>query len=233
MDSIEDIWSKGNEPIGSDESFTSDAVLRSISENSKGISAKLLQSLWFGAGLAALAALMFILNIFFYSANLAMLLPIIVCLIAAVVVSVCLFSQIGVVRKMDTLDLNLHQLLVYKIKYLNKRFKLAMHAVSLSVVLATFTINLTMESGDGIFELRKILILLLFYLFTYVVTFSLSSLTLRVYNKQLQKALHDLEENAASSMDKELKRYKKIGRIIALVLAVIAIAGLVALLLHI
>jgi len=230
MDEIEEIWQKGNEQIARDKSFDSDAVRKSISESSTGILSGMSKTLWLGVCIALLAGIMFIINIFFYTGNLAILIPIIILLIISVLLITFLLIQIGVIRRMDTLELNLHNLLVYKIKYLNTRFNLALHCVSLSIVLATFTINLTMESNDGIFELRKILILSAFYLFVYIMTFILSKLTHRVYDRQLRNALSNLEENTLKNIDKVLKRHKMTGRIIAVVMAILVLSGVAALL---
>lgn len=131
---------------------------------------------------------------------------------------------------MDTLDVPLHKILVYKIKYLNSRYNIALHLISLSIVLATFTINLSIERNDGIFELHKILILSVFYLAVYLVIFSLSKLTVKVYDKQLKNALVNLEENTLRTLDEEMSKHKRAERMILAIAAILILTGLAALL---
>ena len=132
---------------------------------------------------------------------------------------------------MDQLDLNLRDLLIFKIKYLNTRYNRALHCVSLSIVLATFTINLGIENSDGVFELQKILILSAFYLFAYLFTFGLIKLSLSVVDKQLINALFNLEEQTLRGLDGELKKHRRISRIIAVVLIILILSGIALLLL--
>ncbi len=230
MDRIEEIWDKGNDQIAQDDSFGSDAILKFISESSIGITSKMLKAMWLGTILAFTASLMLIYNLFSYMGNPSIVILIIVSLIASASIFTYLLFQLGIVKGMDRFSLNLREVLVYKIKYLNTRFNIALHCISLSIVLVTFNINLTIESGDGIFELRKILILTAFYLFAYVVILSLSMLTNKVYDKQLKNALLNLEENTLRSLDEEMKKHKRVGRIILIIVAICFVSGIAALL---
>ena len=127
---------------------------------------------------------------------------------------------------MDTKEFNLHKLLLYKIKYFNTRFQLVQHTVALSIVFATFGINLTMENNDGVFELDKILILSVFYIFIYFITIFLYKFTFNVYLKQLRNALSNLEENTLKSLDKELRKHKRIRKLIGFIIVIIFLTGM-------
>ena len=230
MDRIEEIWDKGNEQIAQDDSFGSEAILKSISESSIGITAKMLRSICLGIVMALIASFILLYNIFPYAGNPSIVILIIACLIVSAAVLRYLFLQIGTVKRMERHGLNLREVLVNKIKYLNTRFNVALHCISLSIVLTTFTINLTIESSDGIFELRKILILSVFYLFAYVGILGLSKLSHNVYDKQLRNALQNLDESTYRSLDHVMKRHRRLGRIILIVAAVFCLSGIAALL---
>lgn len=226
MKTIEDIWEQGNEKIDQDNYIESDLILKSITEGSRGITASLLKPLRFGVIITSMAVLMFIYNAFFYWTNTLLMINILLLLLVSVAVIIFLWSQIRLVRGMDRTEMNLQDLLIYKIKYLNSRYNWVLHCVSLSIVLATFTINLSIENGDGIFELRKILILSAFYIFAYLVTFGLMKLSLRVVDKQLKNALYNLEEQTLRGLDGELKKHQRVTRIIAAALFIIMLMGI-------
>jgi len=232
MNEIEEIWDRGKEQTGQDSSMESSAILRSISEGSKGIAAGLLKPLRFGIVIAVLAFIMFIYNCFFYSANLPVMIAILLLLVVSAAIIVFLLSQIKVVRGMHQMDMDLRALLIFKIKYLNTRYNWAVHCISLSVVLATFTINLSMENNDGIIELHKILILSAFYFFAYLLGFRLLKLSLSVIDKQLKNALYNLEEQSLRSLDGELKKHRRISRIILSILIIFSLLGILVLILH-
>ena len=226
MNTIEEIWKQGNEKIDQDNYIESDLILKSITESSRGITAGLSKPLRFGVVIASMAVLMFIYNAFFYWTNTLLMISILLLLLVSVAVIIFLWSQIRLLRGMDRTELNLHDLLIYKIKYLNTRYNWSLHCVSLSMALATFTINLSIESGDGIFELRKILILSAFYIFAYLFTFGLMKLSLRVVEKQLKNALFNLEEQTLRSLDGALKKHQRVTRIIAAGLFIIMLIGI-------
>jgi len=230
MDNIEHIWDQGNEQIARDDSFNSDAVLKSISENSIGITSKLLKPVYLGIILAFGAACMFIFNLIAYLGNPALVVLISVCLLLSASILTYLLLQIGIIQRIDKDDLSLHTVLVQKIKYLNTKYNIAVHGISMSIVLVTFNINLIIESSDGIFEWRKILILSAFYLFSYIVVLGLSRVTNKAYDKQLKNALLNLEENALRSLDEEMKKHKRTGRILLLIIGICFLAGIAALL---
>jgi len=228
MGSIEEIWEKGNEQIAQDDSPGDDLILKSISESSIGVSSKMMSPMWMGMVFALMAFSLLFYNLFAYSANPSMLILIIVCLLLSGSAFSYLLSQIGILRRMDLYGSSLREVLVNKIKFLDTRYRIAQHCISLSVVLGTFGINLSMESADGIFELRKILILSVFYLFAYVMTLSIASLSYRMHGRQLRSALQNLEESTLRSLDKEMKQAKRKGRIILGVITVFLLAGIAA-----
>ena len=229
MDRIEEIWDKGNEQISKDKTVSNDFIIKSISETSISISSKLPKIIWFGIVLSVVATAMLIYNISFYLNNTYILSAIIVLLIIIVFISGYLFIQLGVIKNMDLKSLDLRSLLVNKVKYLNTQFQTALHCVSLTVVFTTFTINLTMENGDGIFEIRKILLLSIFYLFTYIISFYLYKIMYSVYLDQLENALFNLEENTFKSFDNELKKHKRKRKIIGIIIIALLLAGIIVL----
>lgn len=133
---------------------------------------------------------------------------------------------------MDTKEYDLNKLLQYKIKYFNTRLNIARHSVALSIVLLTFGLNLTMENSDGIFELNKILMLSIFYVFAYLVMVYLQKFTHNIYLKQLRNALNNLKENSLISLDNELKKHRRIVKLIGTIIGVIFITGILLLLLN-
>jgi len=231
MQAIEDIWEQGSNQTGQDTSFGSEAILKSIAEGSRGITATWLKPLWFGLVVAVMASLMLIYNTFFYWKNLPLMIALLMLVIISIGVIIYLWTQIRLLKSLDHADLNLRDLLVYKIKYLNTRYSWALHCISLSIVLATFTINLSMENSDGVFELRKILLLSVFYLFAYLFTFGLNKLSLRVVDMQLKNALFNLEEQTIRGLDEELKKHRRVTRIIATCLIILVLVGITFMLL--
>jgi len=231
MDRIEEIWDKGNDQISKDEMLSEAFIRNSISETSISITSKLPKLIWFGMVAAALSVPAFIYNIFFYRSNTPVLILILILLLISCAIFTFLLTQLRVVKKMDTKEFDLQSLLVYKIKYFTTRFQLVQHSVSFAIVLATFTINLTMENSDGVFELRKILILSAFYLFIYLFNLFLYRISYNVYLKQLRNALVNLEENTLKSFDKELKKHKRIKIVIGLISACVLLSGIIYLIL--
>jgi len=227
MKQIEEIWELGQEQIKQDRSLDSAAILLAITEGSKGITASLQKPLWFGIVIASLAVVMFIYNCFFYWANLPIMITILMLLLVSAALIVFLLSQIRHIKRMDQWELNLRDILIYKIKYLNTRYSWALHCVSLSVILTTFTINLSMENSDGIIEIHKIFILSAYYLFVYLLGFGLMKLSLNVVNKQLKNALFNLEEQTLRGLDGELRKHRRITRIITAVLIIFLLTGVV------
>jgi len=173
-----------------------------------------------------MALLMFGYNAFFYSMNLPLMISILVFVFVSMAIIIYLWDQIKSIRDLDQTDMNLHELLTFKIRYLNTPYNRALHCISLAIVLATFTINLTIENTDGIFELRKILILSAFYLPAYLFTYGLIKLSINVINKQLKNALFNLEEQTLISLDLEFRKQRRVNRIIVVCLIVLTLAGL-------
>lgn len=232
MDHIEEIWEKSKQQLAEDASFDSARVLEFTSKVSSGISARLIKPLWLGAGIYLLAVILFTSNFFLYAGNLSIQIPVVFLLLLSVSLTVFLLKQISAVKKMETSGRVLRTVLITKIKYLNTRYNTAMHFISLSIVFATFGLNLSLESNDGIFELKKILILSIFYLFSYLIVYGLSRLTLRAYDRQLKTALANLEENALRDTSAELAKYKRSTRIILAIIIAILLTGIITLLFY-
>ena len=226
MKELDEIWEGAKIQIERDGSFSPEAIRHSINEGSRSITASLLKPLRFGIVVATMAAIMFVFNAFYYGTNLPLMLAILLLLPLSVALILFLWSQFRRLRRMDLLGLNLHELLIKKISYLNSRYNWAMHGVSLSIVLATFTINLTIENPDGIFEMRKILILSVFYLFAYLFTYGLIKLSLRVVDKQLKNALFNLEEQTLRDLDGELRKHRRLSRMIAIGFLILVLTGI-------
>lgn len=231
MDKIEEIWNKGNDQIEKDTSFGSEAILKSISKNSIGISSKILKSVRFCIVLAFLTLGALLYNIFPYRENSVIEILITLCLTVSASVITFLFLQIGVIKKLDEHGMSLREVLIKKIKYLSTKYTYVLHSISLIIVLATFTINLTMEGNDGVFETHKILLLSVFYVVAYVVTYSLVKVAHIAYNKQLRSALMNLNEKSKYDLDELIARHKKNGRVLLLIIAFFLLSGIAALLL--
>jgi len=229
MKEIEKIWDIGNKEISDDKSYSIDFIRKSISERSISISATLLKSIRMGIVFCSISVIGFIYNLFFYLNNIHITLTIITLILLSSLIIVFLVSQTGHVRKTDRKITDLKSLLVTRIKYFNKQFPLVLHCISFSVVLVTFVLNLTMENNDGVFEIRKILILSTFYLFSYFMIFFLMKITHNSYLRQLRSALLNLEEGSLEDMDEELKRYKRIRKWIIGVLLIVLLSGIIAL----
>jgi len=227
MMEIEDIWAKGNEQISDDEPISSEFIIKSISESSNSISSKLPKIIWMGILTSMIASILFILNLISYTKNLLIFVSIIVLLAATLSIFIFLIRQLSVIKKLDSSKLNLKNVLLNKLKYLKTKFQLALHFIALSVVLATFNINLTMESSDGILEIRKILILSAFYIFIYITTVFFYKLIHSVYIKQLENALFNLEENTLRSFNEELNKHKRIRKIIGIIFIAILLLGII------
>jgi hypothetical protein len=232
MENIEEIWNKGNEQISKDDTLDKDFIIKSISETSISITSKLTKIIWFGLGISILTLAMFIYSLFFFFNNTTIFLLIDTLLIFTIFIALFLWMQIKIVKKMDLMNSDLKNLLIHKIKYFNTGFQIVLHSVSLLIVFATFTLNLTMENNDGIFELRKIVILSVFYFFVYIVTLFLYKTIYSVYLKQLNNALVNLSENTLKSFDKELNKHKLLKKVIGIVLLVVVIVGIVCLLIY-
>jgi len=230
MDNIEEIWNKGNEEISKDKTFSADFIKKSISDNSISISSKLLKTIRMGIVIASISVTMFVYNMFFYLENPSISITIIGGVILSILIIIYLITQAGIVKKTDARSIDLHSLLAYKIKYFRTRFQIVLHCLSLSIVLVTFTLNLTMENTDGILEIRKVLILSVYYVFAYLVTLFLSKIIHSVYLKQLKNALFNLEENTFNSIEEEMLKYKKIRRIILIMVSIALIMGVIFLL---
>lgn len=230
MKSLENIWEKGKHTGDHENSLNTDHIIKAISESSIGITSGLRKPIWFGIGLSSITCLALISNLFFYTTNLPIQMTITGGILAAVFVLIYLLRQNRTLKTMDTRDISMQEILIYKINYLNIRYHTAIHLVSFSIVLATFTINLSMEASDGVFEGYKILILSAVYLISYIVTFSLFKLSLKAYNLQLKNALQNLEENSLNTLDEELKKYKRSGRVILFIVASFFLFGIAALL---
>ncbi len=232
MDNIEEIWTKGNEKNSIDKTYDEAFIRNSISKTSISITSKLPKLVWFGVIASLSSALVLIYNVFFYLNNLPILITIVFILIFTLLIFIFMLAQLRVIKNMDAREFDLHKLLQFKIKYFNTRLKLARHFVALSIIFATFGLNLTMENNDGIFESNKILMLSIFYIFTYFIMILLQKFTHDVYLKLLRNALYNLKENTLMSLDDELSKYKRIGRLIGIVIAIIFIIGMVFLLIN-
>ena len=229
MDRIEDIWDKGNVQISGDKTLTTEYIVKSISESSISITSKLPKVIWFGMVSSLIGAIMLVYNFFFYLNNNSILLLISGLFAITICVFIYLYKQFKTIKKIDTKSLDLKGLLIYKLKYLNTQFQVALHCIAFSVVIVTFTINLTMENSNGIFELRKIIILSVFYLFVYFINIFLYKTIHNVYIKQLKNALFNLEENTLKSISEELKKHKRIRLIIGIAATILILAGIIVL----
>jgi hypothetical protein len=232
MNSIEEIWEKGNQEISLDKSLDEAFIRDSISKTSISITSKLPKSIWFGVAASLVSSLELIYNISFYSNNSSILATICLLLVLSILMTVFMLVQLRVIKNMDNKEYNLHKLLQYKIKYFNTRLKITRYTVALSIVFVTFGINLTMENSDGIFELNKILMLSIFYVFAYLIMVYLQKFTHDIYLKQLRNALYNLKENTLISLDNELKKHRRIVKLIGIIIGIIFIAGIFLLLLN-
>lgn len=232
MNSIEEIWEKGNQDISVDKSLDEAFIRDCISKTSISITSKLPKSIWFGVVASLVSSLGFIYNISFYSNNSSILATIFLLLVLSIAMTVFMLVQLRVVKNMDSKGYDLHKLLQYKIKYFNTRLKITRYSVALSIVFVTFGINLTMENSDGIFELNKILTLSIFYVFAHLILVFLQKFTHDIYLKQLRNALYNLKENTLTSLDNELKKHRRIVKIIGIIIGIIFIAGIFLLLLN-
>lgn len=227
MDNIEAIWDRGNEQILKDESLDTAFIKKSISESSKQVTSKLIKVIRFGLILTALSTIMFVYNIFFYLKNSAVVTSIFLLLILSISSIIYLIAQTKKLKKEDSVISNLHQILVNKIKFFTKNFQIVIHCLATSIVFGTMAINLTMENGDGIFELRKILILSVYYIAVYIgIVYLLKKLT-SIYLKRLKNGLTNLEKNSLTDIDKEEKKHKKMSRIILIAVLILSILGLI------
>ena len=227
MDNIEAIWDKGNEQILKDESLDSTFIEKSISESSKRISSKLIKAIRSGIIFTSLSVIAFVYNIFFYLNNIPILVAIIGFTILSVISIFYLFTQMANIKKQDTSIDNLHKLLVSRIKFFNTQFQLVIHCLAASVVFLTITLNLTMENADGVFELRKILLLSVYYIVVYIGLIYVFKKTNNIYLKRLRNALFNLEENSLVTIDSEEKKHKTVKRWFLTIIVVLAVAGLV------
>lgn len=230
MDLIENIWEKGHEQISEDGILDRAFILKSISESSISISAKLQKIIWFGLALSVLASIAFVYNFFFYYSNTPVAVLIVLIFVLCVLIFAFLLKQKSLLITMDAEGFDLQQLLMFKIKYFNTHFQWVLRGVAMIVVLASFTINLSMENSDGVFEIHKILILSTFYFFMYLGLVFLYRMLFRVNLKQLKNALENLVESEFKSFDKELNKSKRLQRIIGVFAVIIFIFGLVAML---
>ncbi len=232
MNSIEEIWENGNQEISEDKSLNESFIRDSISKTSISITSKLPKTIWFGVAASLGSSLAFIYNISFYSNNSSILATICFLLVLSITMVVFMLVQLRIIKNMDTKEYDLHKLLQYKIKYFNTRLKFTRYSVALSIVFVTFGINLTMENGDGIFELNKILLLSIIYVFAYLIMVYLQKFTHDIYLKQLRNALYNLKEDTLTSLDNELKKHRRIVKIIGIIIGIFFIAGIFLLLLN-
>lgn len=228
MENIQAIWNKGNDSILKDETLDSAFIKKSISESSTRITSKLLKAIRLGVVLTSLCAIGFVYNIFFYLNNIPVLAAIIALIVLAISSIAFLLTQVSNIINQDTSIDNLHNLLISRIKFFNTQFRYVVHCLAASVVLLTFTLNLTMENDDGIIELRKILILSVYYIIVYAGLIYLFKKTNSIYLKRLKNALYNLEENSLTLIDKEEKKHKKLSRIILVAAIILSFLGLIA-----
>ena len=228
MDSIEEIWNKGNEQLLKDETFSVEFIKKAISESSTSISAKFVKMIWMPIIITFLAIIMFVYNIFFYLNNTPILLTIIALIILSISIIIFLFIQKEEIIEIDKKNTDLRNLLVSKIVHYNSKFQYVFHCYALSIVLATMTINLTIENADGIFALHKILILLVYYIAVYIGTIYLFKTVNGIYIKRLKNALYNLEENTFNLIDEEEKMHKRNRKRIFIIAVIVLVIGLVA-----
>lgn len=228
MENIEAIWDKGNEQISKDESLDSAFIEKSISESSTRITSKLIKAIKLGLILTLLSVIMFVYNAFFYLNNTPILISIIILILLSLCSIIYLFIQAKKIKREDITSTNLHKLLVNKIKFFTTHFQVVIQCLAASIVLLTITLNLTMENGDGIFELRKILILSVYYILVYAGLVFLFKKLNNINLKRLRIALFNLEENSLNTIDTEEKKHKNISRLILVIVLVLLILGLIA-----
>lgn len=228
MDNIEAIWDKGNDPILNDETLNTDFIKKSISASSTRITSKLLKAISLGVVFTSLSVFVFVYNIFFYLNNTAILVAIAGFILLSVISIIYLFTQAANIKKQDNSIDNLHNLLMSRIKFFNTQFQHVLHCLAASVVLLTITLNLTMENADGVFELRKVLLLSVYYIVVYFGLIYVFKKTNKIYIKRLRNALFNLEENSFNTIDAEEKKHKKVKRWFLAVVVILLCAGLVA-----
>jgi len=228
MVKIEEIWNKGNEQLSKDEMFSVEFIKNAISESSNSITSKFVKTIWTPIVITFLAIIMLVYNGFFYLNNTPILVTIIGLTILSILIIIFLLIQINKLKIIDTKSTDLHDLLVNKIKHFNLNLKYVFHGYAFSVVLATFTINLTIENSDGIFELRKILMLSVYYILVYFALIYLFKTMNSIYLKRLKNALFNLEESTYNRIDKAEKKYKKIKKKFLIIVIVVLILGLIA-----
>lgn len=227
MDEIENIWKKAHQNQSDTEFMNRQFVENAFKKKSISTSNKMKQTIYLAIVLTGLSFVMFSYNLFYYVSNFAMLACITVLAIQCLVMIYLLYKNMKELIAISQNTNDLHQLLIYKIKYYNKNFQTVIHFVALSVIFLTFTINLTIENSDAIFELRKILLLCVFYIFAYLMMFVLINFSYKVYIKQLENALYNLQENTFNSIDKELKKHKNIKRAIVIIAIIVVTFGII------
>ena len=227
MKKIEDIWKEGHREGFADEVPLSDEMIEeAISGSSKSIGQKMIITTCTTAVFTVMSLCGLALNIYPYRENIAIILSISMLMLASLILFLYLMEQIKNIQKLSIMNIDLYSIVENKLSVFNHQFQRVIHIFAFSLVSATFSINLTIENDDGIFEIRKILILSVFYLFCYCGSVILLKNIHRIDRIQLENALRDLDEKKLTSLTRELKRDKNKKRWILLGISLLVMAGI-------
>jgi len=204
FDDIKNLWKKNT--TNNEDMINPEFIENAMNSRSVSITARLLKSLNAGLVLAAVNILLLLFNTYFYRNNNKILLSISVTIALSFFSLVYFFIQKKKLIIIDIDETSLKNILVKKIKFFKSQYYWVLHLISISMGIFPFGINLTMESGNGFFNITKIYLLVGFYVLVYLLTFLSLKISNNVYLKMLENALENLNSNVFNKMEKEIRK---------------------------
>lgn len=227
FNNIKNLWKSAEDQILANESLDIETVKRAITEQSIGITSKLLKIIRTGIFALSLSVVLFIYNIYSYAGNDLITIFSLSSLILSTLLLIFLVYQYKYLNKIDRSGLSLHDLIVNKIKYFKKSLFFVHHAMAMSTVLLVFSLNLIADNKGGNFQVNNIWLFIGLMIIAYLMVVMMLNLFHNLYLKQYRTALDDLNKTKLTEMDAELKKQKWIRLFILITVLLSVMVGLI------
>ncbi len=227
FNNIKKLWKSADSQILVNESLDFETVKQALTKRSIQITSKLLKSFRLGIIALSLNVILCSFNIYGYAHNSLIFIFCISSLILSIVLLLFLVYQYNSFNKLDQAGSSLQELIVAKIKYFKQSLSYVHHAIAISLVLLTFSLNLIIDNNEGYYQVNNFWLYICIMIITYLIPLVMLNLFHNLYLKQYKIALIDLNESRLTTMNTELKKYKWIKQFFLIIIFFSFIAGII------
>jgi hypothetical protein len=209
-----------------DEQLTSLRVTEALDNHSKGINTNITNTLKACFFLIVIDVLSLFSLLFSFSSNTSLIFIIITAIVVCLLSLINLRKQNKKWKNLIQDETSIYESLKIKIEFITGSYQTVFYSYGLGVALIPFCINLFQVRHDGYYSFIKPEILIMFYVFSFILSFILIKGTHTLYLNELKIAYEALKEDSFDDFERVKRRNKRILLAVGLVLFISVILGI-------